>query len=262
MKNKINLTNYDYDNAVKLTYNKPNLKYPSFPNDNDLEIYEKQYNDYSYDSIHPLVAPIIENVMNVDDFVNNDNVIMTSDFNFSTPLVLEKELTINLNGKTISSGVFSENNGVITEGNTDSYPFFVQKDGELIIKGNGVVRSSDANYSMAVWAKGGKVKIYGGKFYNAGDGCDLIYASNEGDVEIYGGEFHATERSGEVPGTKNKFSALNLKDNSNSRIVVYGGKFYGFNPSDNLSEGPNTNFVADGYKSVEVEPNVWEVLEK
>ena len=50
-----------------------------------------------------------------------------------------------------------------------------------------------------------------------------------------------------------------------SKIVVYGGKFHNFNPADNKSEtaawrdaNPN-QFVAEGYISVEVEPNVWEV---
>ena len=83
-------------------------------------------------------------------------------------------------------------------------------------------------------------------------------------MEIHGGEFHATERSGEVEGTKNRFSALNIKDadRGTSSIVVYGGKFFGFDPANNLSEGPETNFVAEGYKSVEVESGVWEVMPK
>ena len=33
-----------------------------------------------------------------------------------------------------------------------------------------------------------------------------------------------------------------------------------FNPADNLSEGKNTNFVADGYKSIEVKEGVWEIV--
>ena len=33
-----------------------------------------------------------------------------------------------------------------------------------------------------------------------------------------------------------------------SKITVYGGRFYGFDPANNVSEGPNTNFVAEGYE--------------
>ena len=115
---------------------------------------------------------------------------------------------------------------------------------------------------MAVWAKGGKVTIEGGTFENGGDGCDLIYASHGGKVYIYGGEFKATERTGAESGTQNTHSALNIKDThrGSSEIVVYGGKFYGFDPANNLSEGPNTNFVAEGYKSVEISEGVWEVV--
>ena len=140
--------------------------------------------------------------------------------------------------------------------------FWVKKGGELTIDGEGSVVAQDATYSMAVWAQGGKVTINEGKFYNEGDGCDLIYASEGGKVYIYGGEFHATERKGEENGTKNKFSALNIKDKdrANCEIVVYGGTFYGFNPADNVSEGVNTNFVAEGYQSVEISEGVWQVM--
>ena len=115
---------------------------------------------------------------------------------------------------------------------------------------------------MAIWADGGKVTINNGTFVNHGDGCDLIYASNGAEVKIYGGEFKATENTKTVPGTKNKFSALNIKDKDrgNTKISVYGGKFYGFDPANNLSEGENTNFVAEGYKSVETSEGIWEVM--
>ena len=140
--------------------------------------------------------------------------------------------------------------------------FWVKKGGELTIDGEGSVVAQDATYSMAVWAQGGKVTINKGKCYNEGDGCDLIYASEGGKVYIYGGEFHATERKGEENGTKNKFSALNIKDKDRAtcEIVVYGGTFYGFNPADNVSEGVNTNFVAEGYQSVEISEGVWQVM--
>lgn len=117
---------------------------------------------------------------------------------------------------------------------------------------------------MAVWAQGGTVIINGGKFYNEGEGSDLIYASAGGKVYIYGGEFYPNKKQEGVDGTANPYSALNIKDIDRgiSEIKVYGGKFYNFDPANNLSEGPNTNFVAEGYKSVEIEPNVWEVVKE
>jgi hypothetical protein len=168
---------------------------------------------------------------------------------------------ISLNNQTLTGELFTESNGQILEGSSDSYAIWVKEGGEITIEGNGEIRSQDARYSMAVWAQGGTVIINGGKFINGGKGSDLIYASAGGQVIINGGEFYPCEMQAGVPGTANKYTALNIKDKDRdtSSIIVYGGKFYNFNPADNLSEGPNTNFVAEGYESVEVEPNVWEV---
>ena len=192
------------------------------------------------------------------------SVTLANDIQVTDVISIENgvKTEVNLNNKTITAGVFTESNGTISEGNTDSYVFWVKDGGELVIDGEGSVVAQDAKYSMAVWAQGGTVTINEGKFYNGGDGCDLIYASAGGKVYIYGGEFHATGRSSEVEGTKNKFSALNIKDKDRaiSEIVVYGGTFYGFNPSNNVSEGENTNFVAEGYHSVEISEGVWQVM--
>ena len=176
-------------------------------------------------------------------------------------IIKDTELNLNLNNQTVYAPTFAESKGNVLDGDSDSYAFWVKEGGLLSIDGEGEIVARNATYSMAVWANGGTVEIKNGKFYNGGDGCDLIYASNGGKVYIYGGEFHATERSGAESGTKNKYSALNIKDadRATSKIVVYGGKFYGFNPANNLSEGKNTNFVAEGYESVEIEPNVWQV---
>ena len=99
----------------------------------------------------------------------------------------------------------------------------------------------------AVWAKdGATVNIYGGTFTHNGDGTDatsahhydMIYAgANGGKINIYGGTYSA--KSGGV-------WLLNEKDNQ-GEIVVYGGTFVNWNPADNVSEGKNTNFVAEGY---------------
>ena len=104
---------------------------------------------------------------------------------------------------------------------------------------------------MAVWAKeNGRVIINDGYFTNVGaksaedsEHFDLIYASGNAQVEINGGEFKC-----ETP----KWT-LNIKDKdrTTASIVVKGGKFHGFNPANCEVEGPNTNFVAPGYKVIE-----------
>lgn len=211
-----------------------------------------------YHDHYDMEIPMLSAVMPI---VFDGNVSLTQDYAPDKPIILMNEKTsVKLNGKKITAPVFAESNGQILDGDTDSYVFWVKDGSELTIEGDGEIIAKPAKYSMAIWANGGKVTIKGGKFYNNGDNSDLIYASGNALVEIYGGEFHANENKGAV-GTKNAYPALNIKDKDRetAKIVVYGGKFFGFNPADNLSEGPATNFVADGYKSVEIEPSVWEV---
>ena len=191
------------------------------------------------------------------------DVVLQDSVKMATAFVLENVNTVvDLNGKTVQGGVFAESNGSMVKGDSDSYAFWVKDGANLVLNGDGVVEAQAATYSMAVWVQGGTVTINGGTYVNAGEGSDLIYASNGGKVYIYGGEFKPCEKQEGVDGTQNKYSALNIKDRDRDicEIKVYGGKFYGFNPADNVSEGPNTNFVAEGYKSVEVETNVWEVI--
>lgn len=205
----------------------------------------------------------------LQDFKNHikegGEIVMVTSINLDKePAIINSEMFIDLNNNTITGGLFAESNGDISKGNSDSYVFWVKKGGELIIDGDGIIKTQPAKYAMAVWAQGGTVIINGGKFYNEGEGSDLIYASAGGKVYIYGGEFYPNKKQEEVDGTANPYSALNIKDIDRgiSEIKVYGGKFYNFDPANNLSEGPNTNFVAKGYKSIEIEPNIWEVVKE
>ena len=83
----------------------------------------------------------------------------------------------------------------------------------------------------------------------------VIYARNNGRVYVNGGYFPNDNAS--------KF-VLNKKDADRATTVieVRGGKFGTFNPANNAAEEAGTNFVAEGYESVEVETNVWEVRAK
>jgi hypothetical protein len=153
------------------------------------------------------------------------------------------------------------NNAELTvKEDTEGNGVFMVTEGTLTLEGNGTINGLGKNdYSIAVWTKGnGKTIINDGYFTNVGafseeDGAhfDLIYASENGQVEINGGEFKC-----ETP----KWT-LNIKDKdrATASIVVKGGKFHGFDPSNCEVEGPNTNFVAPGYKVVE-EDGVYTVI--
>ena len=156
-------------------------------------------------------------------------------------------------GFAITADTTIVNNGEITiKEDTEGKGVFTVTNGTLTLDGKGTIDGLSKNdWSIAVWAKeNGKVIINNGYFTNVGaksvedsEHFDLIYASGNAQVEINGGEFKC-----ETP----KWT-LNIKDKdrATASIVVKGGKFHGFNPSDCASEGPNTNFVAPGYKVVE-----------
>lgn len=196
----------------------------------------------------------INDIINVNEVIDNflaavaagGEVSVPMNLKLTAPIVIEKDVTINLNGYTLTNTPWDE------DGEANAYMFWV-KNGKLTLNGEGTVVVPDAVYSMAVWANGGNVEINGGTYKNGGDSCDLIYASNKGNVVINGGEFIAAgPASGTVPGTKNPYSALNIKDANKSTcsFSVKGGKFFRFDPADNLSESPKMSFVADGFESV------------
>ena len=176
---------------------------------------------------------------------------LTSNIEIATPII------INTTGEiTLDLGTYSLTNQTAYDydacGKNECYVFEVQA-GTLNISGNGSVNAiGGSDYDMAVFANGtGKVNISGGKFTNQGqenDGCDLIYVRDNAAVAISGGEFVAGNKSSDVSG---QYVALNLRDadRSTASITVTGGKYYEFDPANNVSEGANTSFVAEGYSS-------------
>ena len=114
--------------------------------------------------------------------------------------------------------------------------------------------------NTAVWANGGDVVINDGYFtvgaLAEGDEghIDLIYAKT-GVITINGGFFVGEDET---------VWLLNCHDgnykNGDTNIIVKGGTFVNFDPSNNASEGAGTSFVADGYTvvtSVKDNGDVW-----
>ncbi len=191
-------------------------------------------------------------------------------------LIITSDKVIDLNGHTIKAGVVNkleENNQTRTKASTQgkvtpyySIGLYAINGANVIIKGNGKIETQDAYYSIAVWATDtATVTIEDGTFENAGDGCELIYTSVSGVVNIFDGTFNATTKKGVEPGTNNYRSALNGKDTNGEptwSINVFGGKYLGFNPANNVSENPKINYitkatlVADGEYDVTVDGSV------
>lgn len=175
-----------------------------------------------------------------DALAAGGTVKVAENINAPTGLIITTDSTV-INNKEITISEDTEGNGV-----------FMVTAGTLTLEGKGTINGVGKNdWNMALWAKeNGKIVINDGYFTNEGatanvdpEHFDLIYASGNAQIEINGGEFKC-----QTPAW-----TLNIKDKdrATASIVVKGGKFHSFDPSNCTSEGPNTNFVAPGYKVVE-----------
>lgn len=219
------------------------------------------------------IVPIFNEPDNDIDLVNIKNVEslkalvatggsakLVDDIEIDYPLVLtgDTDVTIDLNGHNIVNNTQVNGNYTVV--------FNVTGKSHLTINGEGEVKAleetSDIDgYRMAVWAyDDAVVDINGGYFYNKQINpgtSNLIYVMDNAVVNITGGKFETAMLN--EHGTS---FLLNIYDHdrTTAKINVTGGQFVAFDPADCISEGPHTNFVADGYMSVKTEDNVWTVV--
>lgn len=184
---------------------------------------------------------------------------LVDDIEINYPLVLSgnTDVVIDLNGHSIVNKTQVNGNYTVV--------FNVTGNSHLTINGKGEVKAleetSDVDgYRMAVWAyDDAVVDINGGYFYNKQlnpETSNLIYVMDRAVVNVSGGKFETAMLNAQ--GTS---LLLNMQDASRAtaKINITGGQFVDFDPADCVSEGPHTNFVADGYVSVK-NGNVWTVL--
>lgn len=173
---------------------------------------------------------------------NGDVITLQEDVNMGADdndhLVINAEnVTIDLGEKTFTAngslGAIKVESGVTTLDGTGTV--------------NGILGSD--NYSMAVWATNGTVVINDGLYKNETDGTergtDLIYASGNGRIEINGGTFEAAKPEWTLNVRNTDYEA------GTASIVVKGGSFKGFDPANISRDDNETNFVAEGYHSVQ-----------
>lgn len=93
---------------------------------------------------------------------------------------------------------------------------------------------------------GANVTVNGGTYYGGG----TVFNVQLGTLTINGGHFEVTSFAAPY----NYDFMLNCVDanyrNGTAKIIVKGGTFVNFDPSNNAAEGAGTNFVADGYTVV------------
>ena len=101
-------------------------------------------------------------------------------------------------------------------------------------------------YVAHIVGEGITVTVNGGKYYGGG----TIFNVEKGTLIVNDGFFQVAP---DVD-TKDYRYTLNCIDgnykNGTAKIIVKGGTYVNFDPSNNGAEGSGTNFVADGYKVV------------
>lgn len=157
-----------------------------------------------------------------------------------------KDVVLDLNGHTITKAGLTASGKCV---------LFYVKGANLTITGNGNVNVESGKTDIAVWSdKGATVNIESGNFHGIGQpsGSDLIYAMN-GKINVSGGTFKL-DNMDEVSFAEPQYSLLNAYgakvDTAKNFINVTGGKFFKFDPANNVSEGVGTSFVANKYKSI------------
>lgn len=165
-------------------------------------------------------------------------------------IVVSKDTTINLNGKKIDvdSTAFEED-------------IFTVDGATLTLTGNGTVTGKDCYIVAVKKTENSKVVIKDGT-YKATDSATAVHTFG-GQVSIEGGKFSNTQETGKNYGSK---YLINKQDDvkATAEIVITGGEFTGFNPANNVADGPSTNYVPETHKAVETAQgsNIWKVEKK
>lgn len=162
-----------------------------------------------------------------------------------------KEVTLDLNGKTISNTTDIWNTAA------NDWSLLSVRGGSLTIKGAGTLQAKENDVYAVDVMDGGKVVIEDGTYVG---NAHAVYVY-EGTAEIKGGKYSIQQQSS----NPDPYGyVLNCYDDNRkigkAKILVSGGEFVKFNPADCAAEGVHTNFLADGYMSVEAEEGVWTVV--
>lgn len=188
------------------------------------------------------------NIKNVESlkalFATGGEAILTEDLVLDKTVAVEtgKEVVLDLNGKTISNTTDIWNTAA------NDWSLLSVRGGSLTIKGAGTLQAKENDCFAVDVMDGGKVVIEDGTYVG---NVHAVYVF-EGSVEIKGGKYSIQQPS-ELPSPYGY--VLNCYDanckKGTAKIMVSGGEFEKFNPADCAAEGAHTNFLADGYMSVE-----------
>ena len=174
-------------------------------------------------------------IVSVNKDIKTDNI----GDNVADRITISQPTTLNLDAKIISPDDMANNS-------KNFCALIVDADTTINAGENGGIDTGrNGGYALNV-RKGANLTITGGSYYGGGTAVQV----QEGTLTITGGHF-AVEAFGEPYGYNFLLNCIDTayKDGT-ANIIVKGGTFVNFDPSNNTAEGAGTNFVADGYKVV------------
>ena len=179
----------------------------------------------------------------LDAIAGNSEVIqLEGNILVEAPIVVTREVVLDMNGKTLSNEV-----DIWDEGANAWAIISDREGGVLTVEGNGKIQTKENDCYAIDVMDGGHLVVNDGEFVG---NISAVYVY-EGSSQINGGTYSIQQKS-EVQGKPNEF-VLNLEDvhreAGTASIVVTGGTFVEFNPQNCMAEGDNTNFVQEGYVS-------------
>lgn len=176
--------------------------------------------------------------------VNGNTIIFTADMVIDRTLVIDKDITLNLNGKTLSNTTDLWNDA---EGVKTWSLISVAGGATVTLDGNGKLLAKENDCFGIDVCDGSKLTINSG-YINGNVHAVYVF---EGTLTVNGGKFEI-QQTYATAGKEYEF-VLNCYDanreSGTAKITVYGGEFVKFNPANCMAEGANTNFVAAGYAS-------------
>ena len=163
-------------------------------------------------------------------------ITLLTDVEQNTQLAINKDITLDLNGKTIKNtqDIWGDNANAILS---------ITNGAKVTITGNGTIDAKE-NDCYTINVKKGDLTIENGTFY----GNVSVVQVEEGTLSVKGGTFDLHQKW--EGSSKYLFNCIDdAYANGSANVAISGGTFIGFDP--NVSpEGEGTSYLAPGYAPV------------
>ena len=190
-------------------------------------------------------------VVAVTEDIKTNNIEDTA----AARIVISQPTTLNLEKKIITPDDMGKNN-------VNFCALIVDADTTINAGENGGIDTGvNGGYGINV-RNGATLTINGGYYYGGGTAVQV----QKGTLIINGGTFACEPYSNPTYGYNFLINCLDSAyKNGTAKVVIQGGTFINFDPSNCTAEGAGTNFVADGYKVVsqtQTNGDVWYTVVK